>query len=186
VRKLIVRNLLSLAFLPLLLAVTHSAAAQALPAGIGPGSYTTVGVAGSFFKSDYGQTNLYGLNVFVDANITRRVGIEAEARFLRHPGNDPQSVSMNTYMVGPRISLKPRGWVPYVKMPIGVAHMTFPYGYATGSYLALAPGAGLELWLPGNRVHIRLVDAEYQIWPQFTYGKLNPYGVSAGISIRVF
>ncbi len=153
-------------------------------AGIGPGPYTAVGFTGSLYKSDYGKLNLLGPTVFVDANIHRLVGLEAEARWLRWNGKT--GVTQDTYMVGPRYSFKPVGWVPYVKMPVGMAHMRFPYGYATGNYFVMAPGGGVDWWLPGDTVRVRVVDFEYQIWPQFSFGTLKPYGVSAGISIRVW
>lgn len=158
--------------------------AQALPAGKGPGPYTAVGVMGSIYKTDYGQQTLVGPAVFVDANIHRLVGIEAEARWLRYNGK--VGVTQDTYMVGPRYSFKPVGWVPYVKMPVGVAHMRFPYGYATGNYFVMAPGGGVDYWLKGDTIRVRVVDFEYQIWPQFSFGTLKPYGVSAGISFRVW
>jgi hypothetical protein len=28
-------------------------------------------------------------------------------------------------------------------------------------------------------------DVEYQLWPQFTYGQLNPYGASVGLRYRI-
>jgi hypothetical protein len=158
--------------------------AQAKPAGVGPGLYTTVGIAGSAFQTDYGKTIMYAPTIYVDAHIHRYFGIEAEARFLRYGGKN--GVQMDEYMVGPRYVFKPEGWVPYVKMPVGLAKMKFPYGLATGNYFVMAPGAGLEKWIANDNIHIRLIDVEYQLWPQFTYGTLHPYGVSAGISFRVW
>jgi hypothetical protein len=38
----------------------------------------------------------------------------------------------------------------------------------------------------GQNLKIRLIDVEYQQWPQFTFGTINPYGVSFGLSYRVF
>jgi hypothetical protein len=35
-------------------------------------------------------------------------------------------------------------------------------------------------------VRLRLIDGEYQYWPQFTFGPLSSYGISAGLRIRVF
>ena len=164
---------------------TLGAGAQAYrAAATGPGAYTTVGIEGSFFKGDYGKVNLYGPTIVVDTHLHRYVGIEAEARFLRWGGK--QGVQQNTYLAGPRYSFKPSGWVPYVKMPVGLGTMRFPYGYGNGNYFVMAPGAGVEKWIAHDTVRIRVVDLEYQVWPQFTFGTLKPYGVSTGISFRVW
>jgi len=37
----------------------------------------------------------------------------------------------------------------------------------------------------GDRFAVRIVDFEYQMWHNFPYGSLRPYGVSAGISFRI-
>ena len=50
----------------------------------------------------------------------------------------------------------------------------------------VAPGGGLDYWMKNDRVSVRVVDFEYQIWPQFTFGTLHPYGVSAGISLHIW
>jgi hypothetical protein len=38
----------------------------------------------------------------------------------------------------------------------------------------------------GSNLKIRLIDVEYQQWLQFTFGTIVPYGISFGISYRVF
>lgn len=173
-----------LAVLGLLLCVTAAPAQVTKAAATGPGMYTTVGIAGSLYRSDYGKSNLYGPTLYVDANFHRYVGLEGEARFLRWGGK--QGIQQNTYLIGPRVSFKPVGWVPYVKMPVGLGTMRFPYGYANGQYFVMAPGGGLEKWISNDNIHIRVVDVEYQVWPQFTFGTLKPYGISTGISFRVW
>ena len=62
----------------------------------------------------------------------------------------------------------------------------YPYNYAEGSYFVLAPGAGLDVKIGQSRYSVRVIDFEYQSWPNFTYGGLNPYGVSAGVTVRIF
>ena len=53
------------------------------------------------------------------------------------------------------------------------------------SYLVVTAGGGLDFhWTP--RVTVRAADFEYQDWPQFTFGDLHPYGVSSGISLRIW
>jgi hypothetical protein len=75
--------------------------------------------------------------------------------------------------------------MPFVKVLAGIGHFEFPYRYATGNYFVIAPGAGVDFAL-NRRLKVRVVQLEYQSWPQFTYGNLHSYGISSGISVRIF
>ncbi|MGI4830943.1 MAG: outer membrane beta-barrel protein [Janthinobacterium lividum] len=157
--------------------------AQAIPTASGPGGYVAVGGGVSEFQSDYGHRDIAGGFFYVDVNPQWRVGLEGEARFLRY--HTFEDVTESNYLGGVRVAiLHPRRWQPYGKFLAGVGEITLPFHYAHGSFLTYAPGAGLDIAL-NNRVSIRAVDLEYQHWPQFTYGALSPYGVSAGISVRL-
>lgn len=173
---------LGLVFTTLLLA--GRANAQALAAASGPGSYIAVGAGLSGFNSDYGKQKLAGALVIVDAQPHWRVGFEGEARFLNL--HNRQQLTETTYLGGLRVELLPRPgrWNPYAKFLAGAGEITLPYGYAHGSFLTYAPGAGVDLAL-SDRLSLRLVDVEYQRWPQFTYGSLKPYGVSTAIMFRL-
>lgn len=155
---------------------------QAKYAGTGPGSLVTVGVTASGFQSSYGHQYLGGVGGYVDANVTWRLGIEGEARFLRF--HEQADTYETTYLIGPRVSFGKHRWNPYAKVLVGMGKFNFPYDYGYGSYFVVAPGAGVDLRL-NRRVRLRLVDFEYQEWPQFTFGAIQPYGVSAGISFAV-
>jgi hypothetical protein len=157
--------------------------AQALPTATAPGAYISVGTTYSFFESGYGQQKVEGGGIYVDINPMRAAGIEAEGRWLRQ-GRSP-SMSESTYLVGPRVQFRRGPYTPYVKTLIGLAYFGFPYDTARGRYFAIAPGAGVDLML-GNDLKIRLIDIEYQQLPQFTFGTISPYGISFGVSYRVF
>ena len=156
--------------------------AQALATASGPGSYVSVGGGYSAYQADYGQRVRGGGFAFVDVHPTWRYGLEGEGRYLRmHTAED---VTQTTYLGGVHVYLRPQAFRPYVKFLAGVGRLNFPFGLGTGNYLALAPGAGVD-YLIGDRITVRAIDLEYQDWPQFTFGTLHPYGVSAGISIRL-
>jgi hypothetical protein len=176
------RTLLSI-FLLALFPGLRVAFGQALPTATAPGAYISVGGTYSLFQSDYGQHVLGGAGVFVDINRWRQVGIEAEGRWLRQ--NKLADTTETTYLIGPRVEIRRGRFSPYVKTLVGLGYFNFPYNYAQGRYFVLAPGAGVNFNLT-NTVKIRLVDVEYQSWPQFTFGTINPYGVSVGISYRIF
>jgi len=159
----------------------HAASAQALPTASGPGAAVVVGGTFSDFQADYGARTITGASVYADANLTWRFGIEGEARRMAYPDFGQRQ---STILGGPRWSFRRSGFVPYVKLLAGGGRFDFPYGYGTGDYFVVAPGAGVDLRL-GQRLRLRLVDFEYQAWPGFTFGSIHPYGVSVGISYQI-
>jgi hypothetical protein len=177
-----IRYLLALAFAATLGGSLQCASAQALPTASGPGMSISIGGGYTGMESDYGKRLLGGGMGYLDANITPSFGAEAEVKFLRQ--NTAEDVNETTYLLGAKYALPNRRIQPYVKVLAGVGQINFPYHYASGSYLVIAPGGGIDYHFPG-RFAIRLIDFQYQDWPQFTYGALHPYGVSAGISFRL-
>ncbi len=162
---------------------TATAAAQAVATATGPGSYVAIGGGVSGFQADYGHQDLGGCFVYVDLKPQWRIGLEGEARFLRF--HDFEQVTESTYLGGLHVALlRPRRLQPYAKFLAGVGKMTLPFGYAHGSFLTYTPGAGLDVAV-NDRITVRALDFEYQQWPQFPYGALNPYGFSTGISVRL-
>jgi hypothetical protein len=156
---------------------------QALPTATAPGAYVSVGTTYSFFESGYGQQKVQGVGIYADINPVRQVGLEAEGRWLKQ--SQSPSVNQSTYLIGPRIQFRRGPYTPYVKTLVGQSHFEFPYEMARGRYFVIAPGAGVDLML-GNNLKVRLIDVEYQLWPQFTFGTIYPYGISFGASYRVF
>ena len=161
-----------------------SARGQALSTAGGPGSYLAVGGGVSAFQEDYGQQVLGGATVWVDMNPTWRYGLEGEARWLNY--HTDENVNEATYLGGVRVMLwKPTSrFRPYGKFLAGLGHISLPFGLETENILAMAPGAGLDIYL-NDRWSVRAADFEYQLWPQFVNGQLKPYGVSVGIRYRI-
>lgn len=174
------RVMFSLLFASLL---SHSLSAQAMPTATGSGAYIAVGGEGSIFQADYGQRDLAGFVAYADIHPVLRYGIEAEARFLHY--HTSEDVTEANYFIGPRVSFRPGSNLrPYAKFLVGAGKIVLPYHYAQGSFLAFAPGGGVDYQLT-DRITLRAVDLEYQIWPDFTYGSLRPYGISTGFSFRL-
>jgi hypothetical protein len=178
----ILKNVRLLLVLLVLAAGTRHMRSQALPTATGPGTYISAGVGASAYQADYGQHILGGGMAFVDVYPTVRYGLEAEARLLRF--HSAEDVTESMYLVGPHIYVLTGRLRPYAKFLIGAGKINFPLHYATGTYLAYAPGAGVDYVL-SDRFSLRLIDVEYQGWPDFTFGNLHPYGVSAGIAFRL-
>jgi hypothetical protein len=172
-----------LAILAFIVYRSASSLGQALPTATGPGTYMAVGGMYSLYEGDYGQRKIMGGGLYVDANPYRCYGLEAEFRRLYYADNP--GMNQITFLGGPKVSFRSHGIVPYAKMLIGVGIFNFPYNYGRGSYLVLAPGAGLD-WNVGQKIRVRLIDVEYQDWSQFTFGPEHPYGASIGISYQIF
>jgi hypothetical protein len=157
--------------------------AQVVPAAVGPGAYVAVGGGVSGFQSVYGQRDLAGGLIYADVQPQWRVGLEGEARFLRY--HTSEDVNESNYLGGIRVLvLRFHGLEPYTKFLVGMGRITLPFGDAHGSFLAYAPGAGLDIAINHN-VTVRAIDFEYQHWPQFPYASFSPYGISSGIRVRV-
>ncbi len=172
------------AVLALCLGITGTARAQVAPEGDKGGFTISAGVLGSGAWLQYGGRKMIGLTAFADVDTRRRIGVEAEARWLEW--HQAANVHAETYSIGGRyhFDFKTR-FQPYVKGLIGEGNFNFPYNLASGHYLVLTAGGGLDYQL--NRlIHIRAADFEYQDWPQFTYGNMTTATVSAGVRVRVF
>jgi hypothetical protein len=170
-----------------MIACAGGVAAQEDPTETKPGAFLAAGGTLSAYKLDYGQHRLGGYSAFLDMNLTSHYGIEGEGRRLVF--NQQANVNATTYLVGPRIvfdQLIFRGVTPYVKFLVGDGKFNFPYNYATGNYFVMAPGAGIDVPLGHSKFSIRLIDVEYQDWPQFSFGAMHSYGVSTGISYRFY
>lgn len=166
------------------LLASHLASAQAIATATGPGTYVTLGGGLSAVNTDYGRSRMVGVFTYVDINPEWHLGLEAELRSVRWNSRDRMAES--SYLAGVRAPLwsKPAHLIPYAKFLAGAGEITLPFKYAHGSFLAYAPGAGLELAVD-ERLSVRLIDVEYQHWPAFSYGALSPYSLSSGISFRL-
>ena len=163
--------------------------AQVAPAATGSAWNLWAGGECSSFLPGYGPSNrLTGPTAYADWNLSSRLGVEGEARFLRFGGFSNELE--DDYLIGPRVVLLHRGKLrPYAKGLIGIGQSTFPFTIGTGRYLALAPGAGLDYRLSG-RIMLR-GDYEYQFWPTAPgvegepSNGLRPNGFSVGLAYRI-
>lgn len=166
----------------ILLAAGRMVCAQAMPAASGPGAYVAAGGGYAVFESDYGQRKLGGATAWAEVHPEWRYGVQAEVRVLRNHADE--GVQEQSFLAGPMVYLRPQRVRPYGKLLAGAGRLKFPFGYGEGTYFAYAPGAGVDV-LVNDWLTVRAMDFEWQQWPKFTFGKLAPYGVSAGIVIRL-
>lgn len=143
----------------------------------------------SIFQPDYAgqgvaQTSpqrLYGFGVYVDADFTRWIQLEAQGRWLHW--NKYAGIYQNTYGIGPRIPIHEfRSFTPYGKFLIGWGSMSDLNGKAT----VFTYGGGVDYRL--NRLSSKLTargEFEYQDWRVGT-PNIQPYGASFGLSYRIY
>ena len=126
---------------------------------------------------------LLGLGTYADFHFSHWVQIEGEARWLRL--NQQNSEFEDQYLIGPKVPLLQMGRANvYGKAMIGLGKLRFSGGHAYCT--ALAFGGGIDYRL-SRKVSLRAVDFEFQDWPKFLdKASSRPYGVSVGMSYRVF
>ena len=157
--------------------------AQVVAPGDQGGARLSVGALGSGYTLQYGQRKMAGIAGFVDLDTKRRLGIEAEGRWLEY--FQTANVHAETYSIGGRYHFDVGRFQPYAKGLIGFGNFNFPYNYAYGHYAVVTAGGGLDFhWT--RRIYVRAVDVEYQDWPNSTFGNMNSFGVNAGLRVRIF
>lgn len=176
------RTLIGITLILLALAASRSASGQARESATAGGVSIWAGVGGSGYYLQYGARKILGVTGFVDADSIRHIGIEAEGRWLEL--HQVANVHAETYMIGPRYHFNFSRFQPYAKGLVGAGEFNFPYNYAHGGYFVVAPGAGVDYRL-SHRWSVRLLDVEYQYWPQFTFGAMSSIGATAGIRYRI-
>ena len=165
------------------LGLTHAAHAQAVPSADRGGLALSAGGTASGYSLGYGEQKLLGVSAFVDVDGKRHMGVEGEARWLTYHQTNEEHAT--TYMIGPRYSMYYGRFQPYVKGLIGVGQFNYPHNLGKDNDLVLAPGGGVDFRLT-HRIRLRVVDFEYQLWPQFHYGMMSSYGLSTGLRIKIF
>jgi len=174
--------LLLAAILLICLGGPRHAAAQAAESANAGAARLAVGAAASGFTLGYGDRKMLGVTAWVDGDTIRRIGFEGEGRWLDF--HQTANVHAETYLAGVRYHFNYGDMQPYVKGLAGFGNFNFPYNYATGRYLVVSGGGGLDYKL--TRRWIVRAEFEYQDWPQFTYGNLNSLGVNVGLRYRIF
>lgn len=166
--------------------------AQAVPSAYGPGHSLWAGAEYSNMNASFpyqsGQ-RVEGVGVFADYHLSYRFGLVGDARFQNFGGY--QGTTESSYLAGPKAYFFARGkFSPYGKLLAGVGRIHYPYTIGSASYLALAPGAGVEY--RARRRWIVQVDYEYQFWPgspgfaNEPKHELTPNGFQVGLAYRVF
>jgi len=165
------------------LCVARTAQAQVVFSGDKGGITLTAGATATGYAVQYGQQKLLGVSAVVDLDTRRRFGFEAETQWLLF--HQTNQLHLDTFLAGGRYHHSFGKFQVYGKGLVGVGQFYFPYNYAQGNYLVIAPGGGVDYrWK--RKISFRMADAEYQVWPQFTFGNMSNVSVSAGVLYHIF
>lgn len=164
---------------------TVLAHAQSPEATIGGEQRLTVGGDINATYLGYGKRWIGGAGVSVDAGMGRHIGLEGESNFTFY--HEAYNIHTTTYMGGPRYQFNGLGssyrFRPYAKFLVGVGEFSLG-AYGHDNTFVMAPGAGVDYHI-NYRWRLRLVDFEYQAWPQFAFGSTQNYAITTGIRYTV-
>ena len=174
------------------LLTTAAAYAQVAPSVRGGNSTLWVGGEFASFYSDYDpQSRIIGPGVDVDYNVTPRIGVIGEMRWLHWNGHDSQTQS--DYLAGGKYAFfRFHKFTFNAKFLVGGVWIKYPVqatGGSTGSYFAYAPGVSVDYRL-SPRLSVRGA-YEYQMLPSAPgfFGQpsngLTPNGFSVGVNYRL-
>ncbi len=156
---------------------------QALPTATKSGDIQA-GVAVMSLNNDYSVHKDAGLMIYGDYDLLRffriEAGAEAEARF----GGlySPDDIGENSYLVGPRFSVRRANLRIYGKVMLGrgtIFHDSNTNN-TSSSFNVIAFGGGVEYRVK-RRFNLR-ADVEDQKWPNFEPHTLSPLALSAGVA----
>ena len=152
---------------------------QAIPTASRVGSIQ-LGAGGMLTSPDYAQLYLKGVTFYGDFDFTHNLGGEFDIHFS---AITPQDISENTYMIGPRYTLRHNRFAGYGKVLFGLGRFGFQKGdfvsASTGTYGVYAVGGGVE-YMATHNINIRAFDIEALKWPGFAPNGLSPITYTFG------
>lgn len=167
--------------------VTAAAAyAQVVPATKGGESTLWVGGEYARFAPDYGAGDLNGAGALFDLNVTPKIGVIGEFRWLHWSPSEDVGETQSDYLGGVKYRLFK--WYRLsgdAKFVLGGVWIRFPDDIGSGSYFAFAPGGTLNYRL--SRRFLVRGDYEYQFLPSAPNipgqpnNGLQPRGFSVGV-----
>jgi opacity protein-like surface antigen len=154
------------------------------------GGIIQAGAAYSYSNEDeYPGRHLQGATVYGTFDLNNHLGIEADVH-LDSVFKSYFQYTESSYVVGARWTQRFKRFAPYGKGMVGLGHSFAPRpnqivgGNTPGTYFLFALGGGLDYSLT-NKINIRVVDFEYQRWPNFPPHGLTPPIFTFGVAYRI-
>jgi hypothetical protein len=178
-------NLLSALLLGCLCGGSILAHAQSPESTIGGEQHLSVGGDINATYLGYGKRWLGGAGVSVDANMNHWLGVESEGNFTFY--REAYNFHETTWLGGPRYQFNGLGssyrFHPYAKFLVGVGEFSLG-AYGHDNCFVMAPGAGVD-YRVNERWRLRVVDFEYQDWPQFSFGPMQNFAITTGVRYNI-
>ena len=141
-----------------------------------------LGAGGMFASPDYGTSIYRDLTFYGDFDFSQHLGAEFDIHFAT---NTPQDESEDTYMIGPRYTVRHKKFGAYGKALFGLGRFGFQSGSFsqpyTDSYFVYSLGGGVE-YQATHHINVRAFDAEFQKWPGFPPHGLSPIVYTIGVA----
>lgn len=119
--------------------------AQVAPSVTGGEAVLMGGGEFSSFNPDYGGARLFGLGATFDFNLTPKVGIIGEARWLHFHNGGDGGETQSDYLAGAKYRVwRYRKFDFDAKFLVGGVWINYPLNIGTGSYFAYAPGGFVD------------------------------------------
>lgn len=144
----------------------------------------------SSFNPDYGSARIQGAGASFDFNVTPKIGVIGETRWLRFDNGNDGGETQSDYLGGAKYRVwRFRNFDFDAKFLLGGVWIRFPLDIGTGSYFAYAPGAFVDYRItPRWRAR---AGYEYQILPTAPNipgqpsGGLQPNGFTVGVEYNI-
>jgi hypothetical protein len=177
---------LTLSLVALLPSAMHAQATAAATRG----GMSQVGVAYSIANEDeYPGKHVQGMTFYGTLDLNNHLGVEGDVH-LDSIFKSYFQYTESSYDVGLRWTQHYRKFAPYGKGMVGLGHSYAPApnqivgGNTPGTYFLFAAGGGLDYYLT-DKINVRVVDFEYQRWPNFPPHGLTPPIFSFGVAYRL-
>ena len=167
------RRLFHIGSFTCLLWVARFSHSQAVPTA-SRGGVAQIGAGWSIANGDYSPHKIQGLSIYGTYNFTRHWGIEGDIH--RASSITPADIGEDSYLIGPRYSLRYNRIQPYAKALFGLGRFKYNYKdapHTAYTYKIYAFGGGVDIALT-RLLNLRVVDFEYQQWPGYPPDGLAP------------
>ncbi len=163
--------------------------AQATPAAT-RGGMAQVGAGYTYSNEDeYPGKHLQGMSIYGTFDLNNHLGIEGDVH-MASVFKSYFNYKETSYDAGLRWTEHYRKFSPYAKGLVGFGHSTavnsrqIVGGSTPGSYFLFGLGGGLDYSL-SDKINVRVVDFEYQRWPNFPPHGLTPPLFTFGVAYRL-
>ncbi|HEX5284534.1 MAG TPA: outer membrane beta-barrel protein [Bryocella sp.] len=177
---------LSLSLVSMLPSTLHAQATAAATRG----GMAQVGAGYTYSNEDeYPGKHLQGASIYGTFDLNNHLGVEGDVH-MASVFKSYFNYKETSYDAGLRWAEHYRKFSPYGKALVGFGHSSavtpqqIVGGSTPGSYFLFGLGGGLDYSL-SDKINVRVIDFEYQRWPNFPPHGLTPPLFTFGVAYRI-